>query len=58
MNFKTALLGVVLIWITFLALLFLTVRRECHGQCFQTHDRGCQDRCAAKEFCPMAGGDQ
>ena len=58
---KATFLGLVMCVVVFIAsttVVLLVVSLYCHGQCFQTHDRGCQERCAAKEFCPMAGGDQ
>jgi len=53
-----ALIGVVLIWLFAISTMFFVQGRECRGQCFQTHDKGCQKRCFDKGVCPIAGGDQ
>lgn len=45
-------------WLLMMSVLFYKQQRECHGQCFQTRDTGCQERCQEKGLCPMAGGDQ
>jgi hypothetical protein len=52
------LIGVVLIWLFALTVLFCEVGRECHGQCYQTNDQKCQQRCHDKGICPLAGGDR
>jgi hypothetical protein len=49
--------GVALLGISFVITLDV-MSRQCHGQCFQNHDKGCQTRCFDKGVCPMAGGDQ
>jgi len=58
---RSVLLGFVATWLVISLIvvgsLFYT-SRQCHGQCFQTHDKGCQTRCFDKGLCPMAGGDQ
>jgi hypothetical protein len=51
------LIGLVLLIISTILTLD-AMSRQCHGQCFQTHDKGCQERCLEKGLCPMAGGDQ
>ena len=56
-HIKIILFGVVL----FIMSTILTVdliNRQCHGQCFQKHDKGCQARCFDRGVCPMSGGDQ
>jgi hypothetical protein len=56
-SLEMILLGVVLIIISTILTLGV-MSRQCHGQCFQTHDKGCQERCFDKGLCPMAGYDQ
>ena len=50
-------LGVVLLLIS-TSLVLDVMSRQCHGQCFHKHDKGCQERCFNTGLCPMAGGDQ
>jgi hypothetical protein len=51
------LIGLVLLIISTILTLDV-MSRQCHGQCFQKHDIGCQTRCHDKGLCPMAGWDQ
>jgi hypothetical protein len=57
---RSILLGFFATWLIIAAgagVLFY-MNRQCHGQCFQTHDKGCQERCLERGLCPIAGGDQ
>jgi hypothetical protein len=57
---RSVFLGFMATWLVILiyAGVLFYMSRQCHGQCFQTHDKGCQQRCFDKGLCPMAGGDQ
>lgn len=57
---KASILGLIMVGVVWVTIFAILVRLDagCHGQCFQTNDQGCQQRCHYKGLCPMAGGVQ